>query len=112
MVESTDTNTNSEAHSSLNSTDNSYSPSIRQSGVTEHGSLSGHACKSSALLKNSSGGVVAMGNLVEGQKLHGESLREGCVKITITDIIIPETKSWFPDKFYGLYIYVCIYAVL
>ena len=40
-------------------------------GVTEHGSLSVHACKSSVLLKNSSGVVVAMGNLVEGQKLHG-----------------------------------------
>ena len=56
-------------------------------------------CKSPVLLKNSNGVVIARGDVVEGQILHGESLQEGCVKIMITNVMIPEAKSWFPVKF-------------
>lgn len=55
--------------------------------------------KAPALLKDSNGIVVATGNQVEGLDLHGESLREGCVKVMIASVIIPQSKSWFTDKF-------------
>ena len=81
--------------SSSRSTDTGIRSIVLQSAEKKQGSVS----KVSALLKNSNGIVVAAGDIVEGQQLHGESLREGCVKVMITDVVTPEAKSWFPDKF-------------
>ena len=53
----------------------------------------------SVLLKNRAGIVVARGDLVEGRRLHGESIQEECVKIKITDITNSGAKAWFPDTF-------------
>ena len=90
-VKNIDTSSNT---SSSRSTDTGKRSIVLQSTVKKQGS------KTSALLKNSSGTVVATGDIIaEGQQLHGESLREGCVKIMITDVVTPEAKSWFPDKF-------------
>ena len=40
-----------------------------------------------------------MGDVMEGQHLHGETLQEGCVKIKVTNVTDPGAKLWFPDKF-------------
>ena len=36
---------------------------------------------------------------MEGRRLHGESVREECMKVKITDVTNPDAKAWFLDKF-------------
>ena len=52
---------------------------VLKSAEKKQGSVS----KISALLKSANGIVVAAGDIVKGQQLHGELLREGCVKVMI-----------------------------
>ena len=51
------------------------------------------------LIKNRQNIVVATGKRLEGNEIHGHELHSGCCKVLISNVLVPGSKSWFPDQF-------------